>query len=141
MPSIQGCSSWGMRARVAAARWFFKEDFGKVTSTDHHYHLALSSTIKLAEKNSLPATEQQFSFAEGNSDGRTYQRCLDVRIGILFSVTKAHAMLRYQSTQKVKHIAWHVRVSIFCTSSVNSTNSSRSRERTFKVCNIFRMSC
>src|SRR6185503_1558338 len=61
-----------------------------------HDHLALAAAVKLAKKNSLPAAEQKFSLAEGNSNGRTYQRGFDMRIGIFFAVPKAHAVLRDQ---------------------------------------------
>jgi hypothetical protein len=37
--------------------------------TDHHNHLALASAVKLAKKDSLPATEQKFSLVKGNRNG------------------------------------------------------------------------
>ena len=36
-------------------------------SSDHHDHLALAAAVELTQKDSLPATEQQFSILETES--------------------------------------------------------------------------
>ena len=82
-------------------------------SADHHDHLALAATVKLAEKNTLPATEQQLAVFERYGYGWSSQARLDVRVGILFAVAKAHAVLRNQRAQRVQHVARHVGIGVF----------------------------
>jgi len=77
-----------------------------------HDHLALASAIKLAKKNSLPATEQKFALAKRNGHGRADQTGFDVRIGIFFAMPEAHPVLRNQSAQQVQHVSRDVRIGI-----------------------------
>ena len=74
-----------------------KRQAGMLVLLDDHDYLTLASAVKLAKKNSLPATKQKFSFVKGNRNGRTDQGSFDVRIGILFAVTKTHSVLWNQS--------------------------------------------
>ena len=39
----------------------------RIVNGSYHYHLALTATIELAKKNSLPASEQQLSIVEKES--------------------------------------------------------------------------
>src|SRR6185369_11665800 len=78
---------------------------------DHH-HLALASTIKLAKKNSLPATEQKFALAERNGHRRPYQTGFDVSVGIFFAMPEAHPVLWNQSAQEMQHVARDIRIGI-----------------------------
>ena len=79
---------------------------------NHHDHLSLASAVELAQKNSLPATEQKFSSAERNSDRRTDQSCFDMSVRILFTMPEAHTVLRDQSAQQVQHVSGHIRICI-----------------------------
>ena len=78
-----------------------------------HDHLALAWTIKLAKKNPLPTSEQQFSILEENGYRRTDQGGFHVRIGIFFAMAKAHSVLRNQGAESVQHVARDVRIGIF----------------------------
>lgn len=82
-------------------------------SPEHHDHLALASTIKLAEKHTLPAAKQKLSIMKRNRYGWSSEAGLDVRVGIFFAVVKPHPVLRYQRAQRVKHVARHVRIGVF----------------------------
>src|SRR6185503_17528893 len=70
-----------------------------------HDHLPLASAIKLAKKNSLPATQQKFAFAKRNGHRRAYQTGFDVSIGIFFAMPEAHSMLRNQGAQEMQHVS------------------------------------
>ena len=80
---------------------------------DHHDHLAFASTVKLAQEHALPAAEQQLFICKWDGYGRTDQTRFDVRIGVLFAVAKAHAVLRNQRAERVQHVARHVGVGVF----------------------------
>src|SRR5207244_3661823 len=81
-------------------------------SPNQHDDLAFPATIKLAKKDSLPATKQEFSIRERNGHSWPNEAGLDVGVGILFAVAKAHAVLRDQSAQCMKHVARHVRIGV-----------------------------
>ena len=77
-----------------------------------HDHLALASAIKLAKKNSLPATKQKFPLAKRNGHRRAYQTCFDVSIGIFFTMPEAHSVLGNQSAQEVQHVSRDIRIGV-----------------------------
>jgi hypothetical protein len=87
--------------------WFSGEGL-----VNHHHDFSLAAAVELAEKDSLPATEQQLAIFEWNCDAGTDQTGLNVGVGIFFAVAKVHSVLRNQGAKSVKHVARDIRISI-----------------------------
>ena len=98
---------------------FNQLDFGErggvmpwVRSLHQHDHFAFASTVEFAEKNSLPASEQQFSITERYGNTGTDEAGFDMSVGVFFAMMKTHPVLRNQSSERVQHVARHVGIGI-----------------------------
>src|SRR5258706_3265926 len=87
-------------------------NFRDTTLAHHHNYLALSPAVEFAEKNSLPTSQQQLSVRERNGNAGSDEAGFDMRVGILFPMTKAHAVLGNQSPEQVQHVTRHIRIGI-----------------------------
>src|SRR2546421_13111943 len=77
-----------------------------------HYHFALAPTVELTQEDALPATEEELAVGEGDGDAGADERGLDVRVGVLFRMAEAHAVLRQERAQGVEHVAGNVGVCV-----------------------------
>src|SRR5437763_5269304 len=77
-----------------------------------HYHFTLAPAVELAQENSLPATEKEFAVGEGDGDAWAYERGLYVRVGVLFGVSEAHAVLGQECAKGMEHVARNVGVCV-----------------------------
>src|SRR5260370_25422395 len=80
--------------------------------TNHHNHLALAAAVEFAEKNSLPAPQQQLPICKRDGDAGSDEAGFDMRVGILFVMTKSHPVLWNQEPEQLQHLARHIRIRI-----------------------------